>query len=382
MRGGKDGTARRGPIRPRGRIALLCTPQNHQNHVRSFPSVVNIPLMTNDERHEVGICYKEQGQEAAIKLGNALVTGAAKAERLERWSAFCRSNPTEGYLYCHRGGLRSNIVRDWIQEETGVRYPLVAGGYKAMRQFLLDELDRSMDPKNTEVVMLCGKTGSGKTRVIERMDKCSIDLEGLANHRGSAFGSFPGDEQPSQIDFENSLSVALLKLLDADARKAPKPVLVEDESNRIGRVGLPGVLKERMDTADGGIVLIEETLEARVDVLVEDYVVDLGRRFARRHGDEDGPGMHRQFLLDALKRIKNRLGGDRYEQVRRTMEAACDEERIKGNTSLHRVWLAALLEQYYDKMYDYQLSSHDRKVIFRGSRDAVTEWATATYQAN
>jgi len=124
----------------------------------SFPSGVNFPLMNDEERHQVGICYKERGQDAAIELGNELVQGDLKVACLKEWTSFCDSHPNEGYLFCFRGGLRSNFVQRWIEEETGVRYPLVTGGYKAMRTFLIEELDRSLNPKSPlELVVVCGR---------------------------------------------------------------------------------------------------------------------------------------------------------------------------------------------------------------------------------
>ena len=99
--------------------------------------------MNDAERQKVGTCYKQQGQEAAIKLGHQLVNGAVKAERVAAWAAFARANPA-GYLYCFRGGLRSQITQQWLKEEAGIEYPRVVGGYKAMRGFLLETTEQAM----------------------------------------------------------------------------------------------------------------------------------------------------------------------------------------------------------------------------------------------
>jgi tRNA 2-selenouridine synthase len=345
----------------------------------SFPSARNLPLLTDDERHQVGICYKENGQAAAMDLGKTFYTGEVKAERLKYWTDFCTAHPDHGYLYCFRGGLRSQSVQQGIEEETGVRYPLVTGGYKAMRRFLLDEMDRSLEPGNANLILVSGKTGTGKTRVIEQLQHCSVDLEGLAHHRGSTFGQLPADpNQPSQIDFENEISIKLLKMLDAAGPGQAPRVFVEDEGNRIGRLNLPNVLRDRMKANDG-IVVIEEGIEERVDVLMEAYGVDLLQHFVDLHGDERGPEMHQTFLLDALSRVRNRLGGDRHDEIVRLVTEAFAESNATGDVSLHRLWVAALLKQYYDPMYEYQLAKREGQVLFRGDRDAVIEWAkTAT----
>lgn len=346
----------------------------------SFPSARNIPLMTNDERHRVGIRYKQNGQDAAIELGNALVSGPTKTERVRQWTEFCRANPKQGYLYCHRGGLRSNTVSDWIFEETGVRYPLVEGGYKAMRRFLLDELERSLDARTVDLVVVCGRTGTGKTRAIEQLEHCSVDLEGLAHHRGSTFGRMPEDpNQPAQIDFENNVSIAFLKVLDqyasASTPQEMRQIFIEDEGRRIGNVSLPPVLNNRMKENDG-IVIIEDGMEERLDVLVEDYVVDLRERFVKIRGEELGLKAHSEALLGGLTRIRKKLGGDRYADLTRTMTTAIAEQNERNDLTLHRVWIKDLLDSYYDPSYDFALSQRNCQVIFRGDRESVVEWAT------
>ena len=109
----------------------------------AFPSARSLPLMSDEERAQVGICYKQRGQEAAIELGHQLVSGEMRAERIEQWSEFARNHP-QGYVYCFRGGLRSQTVQRWLGD-AGLHYPLIRGGYKAMRNFLLQELERSVE---------------------------------------------------------------------------------------------------------------------------------------------------------------------------------------------------------------------------------------------
>jgi len=364
----------------------------------SIPSSFNLPLMTNDERRLVGTAYKESGQDAAIDLGHSLVQGATKEERMTQWIEFVNNNADDGYLFCFRGGLRSRTVQRWIEEETGVRYPLVTGGFKAMRTFLMDELERSLAsddvassssssllPSVSSLVVICGRTGSGKTRVINELGekRGAIDLEGLAHHRGSSFGRLPGG-QPSQIDFENSVSIAFLQALNVNNEGCydgiPRRLFVEDESNRIGNRGLPSPLVTRMKACDG-IAVVDEPMKDRVEVILQDYVFDLRRQFVISHGGSirSGTDAHRDYCLDSLGRIRKRLGGVVYERLRGTMEAAFrEEERTGCDTTLHRVWITGLLVDYYDKMYDYQFAQRKDKVFFKGDRNAVIEWAMNT----
>ena len=329
----------------------------------AFPSACSLPLMSDAERAQVGICYKQMGQEAAIELGHKLVSADLKAQRLEQWREFASRYP-QGYLYCFRGGLRSQTVQRWLQEQ-GIDYPLIKGGYKAMRRFLLEELERSV--LHGSLVLISGKTGSGKTRVISRLSR-SVDLEGLANHRGSTFGQLP-TPQPSQIDFENAVSIALMKLLQPGAGQ----VFLEDEGYLIGRVSLPEAL--RLAMAKAPLLVVEQSLDERIDIVVEDYVLDLGRRFVELHG-EAGPRLHSAKLQDDLSRIRKRLGGERYQAVSGLLEAAFAEQWRSGSPVAHRAWIATLLEKYYDPMYEYQLAQRAGRQLFRGSRDEVVAWAT------
>ncbi len=331
----------------------------------AFPCASSLPLMSDQERADVGICYKQHGQSAAIALGHSLVSGALRDERMALWSEFARRHP-DGYLYCFRGGLRSQTVQQWLRE-AGIDYPLIEGGYKAMRRFLLAELERCV--ARAEIVLIAGKTGTGKTRVIEQLAR-SVDLEGLACHRGSSFGQLL-EPQPRQIDFENALSIALMKLLGGDEQR----VYLEDEGRLIGKLCLPEVLLEKMKQAP--IVVVKQSMAQRIDVVVDDYVLDLGRRFTAAHGDE-GPVLHAEKLQHDLSRIRKRLGSERYGVVSDLMKAAFAQQWRDGDLSLHRQWITALLDQYYDSMYDYQLSQRSGGELFRGTRGEVIAWVSGS----
>jgi tRNA 2-selenouridine synthase len=328
----------------------------------AFPDAVNLPLMTDSEREQVGICYKQKGQASAIELGHRLVSGAERDARMEAWRDFARLHP-EGYLYCFRGGLRSRTVQQWLSE-AGCDYPLVIGGYKAMRRYLLDALDRSVS--QSHIVLVGGATGSGKTRVVEQLGS-AVDLEGLARHRGSAFGHLVED-QPTQIDFENSLSIALLR-----HELKPVPVLhLEDEGKLIGRLSLPKTLLEKMQAAP--LLVIDEPVESRVGQLVNDYVVDLGARFTHRFGEQGGQ-RHLEKLLSDVERIRKRLGGERAQRVADLLREAFAAGDSTLAPQLHSRWIAILLTEYYDPMYRYQMDKRAGSVVFRGTREEVLAFA-------
>ncbi|TNE64249.1 MAG: tRNA 2-selenouridine(34) synthase MnmH [Alphaproteobacteria bacterium] len=328
----------------------------------AFPNATNLPLMTDHERETVGITYKQEGQDAAIRMGHSLVCGAVKEARVAAWKAFAEAHP-EGYLYCFRGGLRSQISQQWLRE-AGVEYPRVRGGYKAMRRFLIDETDRLAATE--DFVVIAGRTGTGKTDLLNMIPK-SLDLEGLANHRGSSFGRRPGD-QPEPIDFENALAVRLLKICDAHRG----PVFLEDENIRIGQLALPLPIATRI--GDWPMVIVEEPLEDRIEVIHRDYVTGLLAEHETAFG-ADGFESFAGFLTDALARVRKRLGGVGYAEISALLQGALARHRDTGDTSAHRDWIHALLSRYYDPMYDYQLGRKTQPVLMTGSRADVLAWA-------
>lgn len=328
----------------------------------AFPGSVNLPLMTDEERAEVGTCYKQQGQEAAIELGHRLVQGEVKAARVQAWLDFARDNPN-GYLYCFRGGLRSQICQQWLHE-AGCDYPRVVGGYKAMRGFLIDQLTTLCEQH--PLLILAGQTGAAKTELLNNLPH-SVDLEGRANHRGSSFGRRV-DGQPSQIDFENRVTIDLLRCHHLDQAR---PILLEDESHLIGRCVLPTPLKDAMARAP--VVVLDVDLEARVEHSFTNYILRKQTEWQEHVGQEAGFEPFAEDLRASLGRIRKRLGGLRYAQLSELLEQALSAHR-QGDPHLHRLWIRALLEEYYDPMYDYQLSKKADRIVFRGSTEQVREY--------
>jgi len=329
----------------------------------AFPHTVSLPLMTDAERAKVGTCYKQQGQDAAIVLGHQLVGGKVKQQRLEQWLEFARQHP-DGYLYCFRGGLRSQIVQQWLKE-AGCDYPRITGGYKAMRRFLIDTLERIASDGQFRV--LAGHTGCAKTDLLNALPH-SIDLEGIAHHRGSTFGKRPAG-QPSQIDFENKLAVALLRQNHAYPERS---ILLEDESMLIGRCAIPESLRLRMLAAP--LIIVEASLEQRVEHSFRNYILHKLQEWQQAEGEEAGFSAFRDDLTKSLQKIQRRLGGVRYQQLDDLLQQALNEHEQTGDNSLHREWIRIMLSDYYDPMYEYQLTQKKGPVEFRGSAAEINDY--------
>jgi tRNA 2-selenouridine synthase len=319
----------------------------------AVPNAVNLPLLTDDERAAVGTCFKQRGQAAAIALGESLVSGAVRAGRIALWQSFVESHP-DALLYCWRGGLRSERVQQWLAE-AGHAVPRIAGGFKALRQTCLDALAHVSATQR--IVVLAGRTGSGKTALLEQFAN-AVDLERLANHRGSAFGA-AATAQPPPISFENALAVELLR------RAAAPCILLEDESRTIGRIGLPDCLHAAMQRAP--LVVLEVPRVERARHILGEYVT------APRAAGVDVVALRDRYLA-AADRIARRLGGTRHATVRGAIVDAFGG----GGESAHLRWIECLLEWYYDPMYDYQLQRKAGRVSVRGDRETVLRALAAT----
>lgn len=325
-----------------------------------IPHSVNLPLLKDAERTEVGTCYKRKGQEAAITLGTQLVSGDAKNERMAAWMRFIADNPT-AVILCFRGGLRSQTVQKWLAE-SGLQRPLISGGYKALRRHLLRTTIRVAGEK--KIIIVAGKTGTGKTHLINNLTH-SVDLEGLANHRGSAFGRRVS-AQPAQSVFENLLALDLLR----QEREGGATLFLEDESRAIGSISLPLELHRAMSVAP--IVRVEESLDFRVETILNDYIVSNLTDF-RQLDPVQGDYLFSESLLASLDRIKKRLGGERHLAVRDIMSAALTSN---NDHDQHRAWIRGLLVDYYDPMYEYQMTKKAQRVVFKGDSETFLEWAS------
>lgn len=335
----------------------------------AFPFAENFPLMNDEERQAIGIEYKKLGQNDAIKLGHQLVQGEIKAERVELWQNFFKQYP-QGILYCFRGGLRSKITQQWIYEKTGIVVPRVKGGYKAMRRFLIDELESSVN--KIQPIVLGGRTGIGKTLLLDKLQQ-QIDLEGLFHHRGSVFGKHV-TPQPSQINIENTLSIELLKKHEQKISN----IVFEDEAPNIGSRRIPEVLFHKMQQSP--LIQLEAHVDERINITFEEYIIEALAEHQKFYGDELGFDKWAEQLNESIDKIQRRLGGVRYQQLKSVLSDALEKHRNNNETEHHKNWIKSLLVDYYDPMYDYQFSKKAERVIFKGSQDEVLEYLKLEYQ--
>lgn len=226
-----------------------------------LPGAINCPVLSNEERITVGTIYKQVSPFEARKVGAALVAKNIAEHLQTRFIAYPKS--WRPLVYCWRGGQRSGAM-SIILNQVGWAAHKLEGGYKTYRRDVLDKL--SLLPQNLKLRVICGPTGSGKSRLLHALKKSGrqvIDLENLAKHRGSLLGNWPDQSQPSQRLFDSQLLQTLQKLDMA------QPVYVEAESNKIGRVAVPEELVIAMHQSD--CLLLEVPVDVRVAGLLEDY---------------------------------------------------------------------------------------------------------------
>lgn len=284
-----------------------------QSHI---PGAINIPILNNAERIQVGTLYKQAGPEKATLKGFELV--GPRFHLIQREAL--RNFPNKKVmLYCWRGGMRSQIL-SWLLTQVGFEVYRLAGGYKTYRTFTFNEVR-----KPYPLLVLGGKTGAAKTVLLQKLKERGeqvVDLEGLANHKGSSFGAIGLPGQPTVEQFENLLAEQLRKI------QPDRAIWVENESRRIGRIILPDPFFLQMTQSPR--IEIEKTDTERIAHITREYA-----------------GLDQVELSDAVLRLQKRLGGDRTNQA---------VEAIQANQP--EIWIPILL-QYYDKTYSYDLARHE-----------------------
>ncbi|MGB5445539.1 MAG: tRNA 2-selenouridine(34) synthase MnmH [Psychromonas sp.] len=325
----------------------------------AFPESYNLPLMTDSEREQVGTCYKNSGQEAAMALGYQLVASDIQ-NRIDQWVQFKQTNPT-AWLYCFRGGLRSRISAQFLKDN-GVDINIVPGGYKALRGYLLSVIETAAQQQLT---IVGGNTGCGKTMLIQSLDN-GLDLEGRANHRGSSFGK-QVTQQPRQISFENQLGVDILNI-----SQHTDSFIIEDESRSIGALSVPHPLLVSMRLAP--LVVVDDPLEIRLQRLSYEYCTLMAEKYTQAYGAELGWQAYEQYLHRGLHGINKRLGNEKFQLLSKALDEALQQQQNSGSVDGHLNWIAPILSNYYDPMYQYQLKQKLERVMFSGTFDEVKEW--------
>ena len=276
-----------------------------------IPGAVNLPLFSDAERAEIGTLYVHQGKDPAVERGLELVGPkmAGFVKQARRWS---EGKPL--FIYCWRGGMRSGSMA-WLFRTAGLKTYLLSGGYKAYRNSLLQLLEKH----SWKLVILGGPTGCGKTEILLHMQKAGhqvIDLEGMAHHKGSAFGALGEQEQPTTEHFANELHHCL-RTFDPS-----QPVWCEGESSSIGKVFIPREFYLRM--MSGLFINLELPLESRIQHIMKDY--------GQFSADD---------LIDSFYKIERRLGGDATKQA---------VEHVRQGDLESAICIAL---KYYDKGYGF-----------------------------
>jgi tRNA 2-selenouridine synthase len=275
-----------------------------------IPGALNIPLLKDDQRKIVGTIYKNHGHESAVLKGFELVGPYFHSIITE---AGVKAPKKEILLYCWRGGMRSNIM-SWLLTTSGFNVTKLDGGYKSFRNWVIDTCSQERD-----MIVLGGKTGSGKTAFLNALEKSGeqvLDLEGLANHKGSAFGALGMLPQPSNEHFENLIA------LKCHSFKAGMPVWIENESRSIGSNILPEKIYNLIRSSP--LVQVETTDEKRMERITKEY------------------GCFNLDVLAAITvKIQKRLGPQNMKQANELLFA----NDFPG-------WLKIILS-YYDRLYNY-----------------------------
>ncbi|WP_457748963.1 tRNA 2-selenouridine(34) synthase MnmH [Sulfurimonas sp.] len=326
-----------------------------------FINATNLPILSDEERRLVGTKYKQEGNAAAVRLAESLIKNEGKQRRVALWQEYLKKNP-DAKLYCFRGGQRSGIAQEWLKE-IGIDIIRLKGGYKAFRNFLMQQSEQIS--AITPTLILGGRTGSGKTILLNKLQN-SIDLEAIANHRGSSFGAF-ANAQPSQIDFENNLAYKLIQF----HHKNFHTLVLEHESHNIGKTFIPKPVYDNF--MQGKLILLETPIEIRAQITYEEYVVLALQEYEKYYGKE---GLHiwAEKVKAGLQRIQKRLGNQLYSQLTELFEEAYSQHTQTEAKTLYLEWITLLLERYYDPMYDYQIQKSSLPVIFKGDEKAVLEF--------
>ncbi len=283
----------------------------HDDHI---PGAINLPVLSDEERSLVGALYKQDSFEGK-KLGAGLI--CKNISKMFESVLKYKNKDWQPLIYCQRGGERSKSVAT-VLLRTGFKTNILSGGYKAYRRYVLNELEKLGN--KIEFQVICGLTGSGKTKLLSELNKRglqTLDLEAVAKHYGSLLGQYPSVTQPSQKQFESNLLVAMLRL------NPEQRVFVESESRKIGNRQIPTVIIRKMRNSK--CLWIEMTMEERINFLLKEYThfVENPERF-----------------LNIIAKFENYLDKNNFTQLVDAYNKRQWEEFVK-----------ILLREHYDPSY-------------------------------
>jgi len=294
-----------------------------------LPGAINVPVLDDDERALVGTIYKQQSAFDAKRAGAPLVSRNI-ARHIETLFA-AKPRDWKPLVYCWRGGGRSGSLAH-VLRQVGWDAVRLEGGYKAFRKQVVSDLDQL--PERVRLRVVCGATGSGKSRLLEALAKAGaqvLDLEVMAAHRGSLLGELPDAPQPSQKSFETAIWTALSGFDPA------RPVFVESESKKVGNLRVPDALIERMRASE--CIRLEANERERIALLREDYAHFESRPAA---------------LAQKLECLSPLHGNERIAQWKSLLEAGDWDGLVRD-----------LLENHYDPAYRRSLARN-----YRGAQNA------------
>lgn len=321
----------------------------------ALPNSMNLPILNNQEREIIGTTYKQKGQAEAIRLGYEMVSGSIKEIRVNAWKSAIEKNPGT-VVYCFRGGKRSQITQAWLKE-VGIDVPIIEKGYKSARNFLSNTIENFS--QKSDFLLISGPTGSGKSKLLQKIkDQLpALDLETFANHRGSAFGSY-GSAQPTQINFENSLAVEMLKIKSANRSV---PVMAEDESRLIGKCIIPSSMFEKLRMSP--VIWIDEPVQNRVQNIFDDYILNSD---INSSDVEKALAVFQRYKA-SLNAISKKLGGLRTKEVMDDLLFSEKQFMDSKELSSNKVWIEKLLVYYYDPLYLGSLERRQVSISFKGN---------------
>lgn len=317
-----------------GDIKLIDVRSQGEYEEFTIPGSLNIPLFDNEERREVGTLYKQVSIQAAKEKGLEVVS-----RKLPAFIKEFEKLPERKAVFCWRGGMRSKTTATLLSLY-GIRVFRLQGGIREYRRWVTETLENF--PFQPECLVLNGLTGTGKTAILQKLAEQGfpvLDLEGLAQHRGSVFGHI-GKESHNQKTFEALLLKKLLQLKDSPF------IMMEAESSRIGKVSVPSFLLSAKES--GRQWYLELPVDVRVKHILEDY----------------RPEEHKAECIQAFDRIKSRI----HTPIAKEIGVLLQEDRFADAVKL-------LLEHYYDSKYEYAANRYqsDITVIRADSVDQAVE---------